>query len=405
VAAFQEVKMVSERGNLVVAQSGGPTVAINSSLVGAIHQALEQDVIGDIYGAQYGITGVLHEKFIDLRRVPEEVLTGLRQTPSAALGTVRHKLTEADCDRLLAVFRAHNIRYFLHIGGNDSMDTSHRIHQAAAHASYELCSIGVPKTIDNDLAGTDHCPGYGSAARFVATAIRDTGYDTQAMARSSPVKILEVMGRNAGWLTASAVLGRDRPDSAPQLVYVPERPVSAETLLAEVEACYRRVGYAVIAMSEGARTPEGEDLGSALQPAEVDVFGHRMKGGTADAAAQLITDRLKLKARVDRPNYLQRCFMACASPVDLEEAYQVGRAAVRAAVAGQSDQMVTLVRLSSAPYASTTGITDLAGVANVERTLPDEYIDRASGDIAPAFIEYARPLIGAPLPPYVRLEI
>jgi 6-phosphofructokinase 1 len=223
---------------------------------------------------------------------------------------------------------------------------------------------------------------------------------------------MEIMGRNAGWLTASAVLGRERPDGAPHLIYMPERPVTAETLLAEVEACYRRFGYVVIALSEGARTPEGEDIGSALQPscedrglppAEVDVFGHRMKGGAGDSVARVITDQLKLKARVDKPNYLERCFMACASRVDAEEAYQVGRAAVRAAIAGSSDRMVTLERVSSAPYECVTGVADLAGVANVERTLPDEYLDRTSGEIRPAFIEYARPLIGEALPPYAHL--
>jgi 6-phosphofructokinase len=391
------------RGNLVVAQSGGPTAVINSSLVGVIHAAREQAGVDGIYGAQFGIKGVFDERFVDLRRVPDEVLDGLRGTPAAALGTVRHKLTGADCERLLDVFRKRNIRYFLHVGGNDSMDTTHRVHLAAQQAGYELISVGVPKTVDNDLVGTDHCPGYGSAARFVAMAMRDTGRDTESMGHSSPVKIMEIMGRNAGWLTAATVLGRDHPDAAPHLVYVPERPVSAETLLAEVEVCFRRFGHVVIAMSEGARTPEGGDIGSALQSAEVDVFGHRMKGGAADSVARLITDSLKLKARVDKPNYLQRCFMACASRVDLEEAYQAGRAAIETAFAGKSDQMVTLVRTSSSPYECVTGLVDLSGVANMERKLPAEYIDLASGQIRPAFVEYARPLLGDPLPPYARL--
>jgi 6-phosphofructokinase len=394
------VKIVSGKGNLIVAQSGGPTVAINSSLVGVVHEALEQDAIAGVYGAQHGIKGVLEEVLIDLRRVPGDVLEGLRRTPSAALGTVRYKLTAADYERLLAVFLAHDIRYFLYIGGNDSMDTTNRIQQMALEANYELCAIGVPKTVDNDLVGTDHSPGYGSAARFVAMAIRDTGLDTEAMAPSSPVKILEVMGRNAGWLTAAAVLGRERPDDAPHLVYVPERPLSAETLLAEVEACYRRLGRVVIALSEGARDEQGGPLSSAL---EVDVFGHRMKGGAADEVARLITAELGLKARVDKPNYLQRSFMACASTVDLAEAYEVGRAAVRAAVSGQSGQMISLVRLSSTPYQCAPGTIPLSEVANEERPLSDKYIDRATGEITPAFIDYARPLIGEPLPPYAHL--
>jgi 6-phosphofructokinase len=392
------------KGNLVVAQSGGPTVAINSSLVGVIHAALGQDAIGGVYGAQNGIAGVLEEKLIDLRRVPAETLEGLRRTPAAALGTVRRKLSDADYGRLLEVFRAYGVRYFLYNGGNDSMDTAQRVHQMALDANYELVVIGIPKTVDNDLVGTDHCPGYGSAARFVASAIRDTGYDTEAMAPSSPVKIMEIMGRNVGWLTAASVLGKESPEDAPHLVYLPERPISNEMLLSEVEAAYRRLGRVVIALSEGACDEKGGSIGQALR-GEVDVFGHRMKGGASDAVADLITAELGLKARVDRPNYLQRSFMSVASPVDLEGAYQVGRAAVQAAVAGRSGNMISLVRLSSSPYQFTTGMVPLSEVANKERPLPAEYIDGQTGEITSAFVDYARPLIGEPLPRYARLPV
>jgi len=392
------------KGNLIVAQSGGPTVAINSSLVGVVQEALEQEAIGGIYGARNGIAGVLGEKLLDLRRVPGETLEGLRYTPAAALGTVRRKLSDADYERLLEVFRTYQVRYFLYNGGNDSMDTAQRAHAMAREAGYELVAIGIPKTVDNDLVGTDHCPGYGSAARFVAAAVRDTAYDTEAMAPSSPVKIVEVMGRNAGWLTAAAVLGQVSPEDAPHLVYLPERPVSQQTLLAEVEGVYRRLGRVVIALSEGARDETGESLGKALQ-AESDVFGHKMKGGASDEVARLITAELGLKARVDRPNYLQRSFMSAASPVDLEEAYQVGRAAVRAAVDGQGGHMISLIRLSSTPYEFTTGMTPLSEVANQERPLPAEYIDRETGKITSDFVAYARPLIGDLLPPYFRLPV
>ncbi len=395
--------MISGKGNLLVAQSGGPTVVINSSLVGVVHEALEQGAIGGIYGAQHGIKGVLDEMLVDLRQVPAESLEGLRRTPAAALGTVRYKLTHADYNRLLEVFQAYDIRYFFYIGGNDSMDTAHRVHRLALEANYELYAIGIPKTVDNDLIGTDHCPGYGSAARFVATAIRDTGYDTEAIAPSSPVKIMEIMGRNVGWLTAASALGREGPDDAPHLTYVPERPVSPETLLAEVEFCYRRLGRVVIALSEGMRDEQGQAIGKTMQTKEVDDFGNRMMGGAADEVARLITKELGLKARVDKPNYIQRSFMSCASPVDLAEAYEVGKAAVRAAIAGKSDQMISLVRVSSTPYQSTTGTIALSEVANMERPLPDEYIDKASGQITSGFIEYARPLIGNPLPSYTRL--
>jgi 6-phosphofructokinase 1 len=395
--------MTSGKSNLVVAQSGGPTVAINSTLVGVIQEALEHDAIDGIYGARHGITGVLEEDLTDLRKVPAETLEGLRRTPAAALGTVRHKLTDADYDRLLEVFRAYNIRYFFYIGGNDSMDTANRVHKMASEVNYEMAAFGVPKTVDNDLAGTDHCPGYGSAARFVAMAIRDTGMDTEAMGASSPVKIMEIMGRNAGWLTASSILARQDPDDAPHLVYVPERPISTEMLLSEVEAVHRRLGRVVIALSEGATDEKGEPLGSGWQTTEVDVFGHRMKGGTADGVSQLITQELGLKARMDKPNYLQRSFMLCASEVDLAEAYEVGRAAVRAAVAGESGKMIALLRVSSDPYEWKTGTVPLSEVANVEKPLADQYIDRATGQITSAFVDYAKPLIGGPFIPYARI--
>jgi 6-phosphofructokinase len=397
--------MSKAKGNLAIGQSGGPTVAINSSLCGVIHEALAHDEIGEIYGMFRGIQGLLKDQFIDLRRQSTEIIKGLRRTPSAALGTGRYKVTPNDYERILEVLKARNIRYVHYIGGNDSADTSLKLHKLAADAGYELHVIAVPKTVDNDLCGTDHCPGYPSAARFVATAIRDSGRDTEAMGPASPVKIMEIMGRNAGWLTAAAVLAREDEGDPPHLVYVPERPVSVEQLIEDVKRCYEEREYVVIAMSEGAQEAPGKTLGEEYAPKEVDAFGHRMKGGVSDYVAALLRGRLGLKVRMDKPNYLQRSMMICASPVDLEEAYRVGRQAVKEAVAGRIEGMATLIRDPGPQYHCSVGIASLEGIANREKKLSPEFMNEAGNSPTEAFLSYARPLLGDPWPPipYVRL--
>jgi 6-phosphofructokinase len=383
------------RGNLVVGQSGGPTSVINSSLVGIVEQAIEQEEVTGVYGSLRGIAGVLTDNFVDLTRESPETLTLLRRTPGAALGTVRYKLQPEDYVRLVNVFRAHGVRFFCYIGGNDSMDTAHKVHLAAQEIGYELRSIGVPKTVDNDLACTDHCPGYGSAARFVALAVRDSGRDTESMGPSSPVKIIEIMGRNAGWLTAAAALGRREPGDPPHLVYVPERPIDVCSVVEEVSCVVRERDHCVIALSEGAVSDTGTT--------EIDAFGHRMKGGAADLLERVISEQLDLKVRIDKPNYLQRSFSYCMSEVDADEAYRVGRASVQLAVSGQSDVMVTLERQATVPYACRIGTAPLDRVANQEKLLPDEYVNDQGNDVMPAFLDYARPLIGEPLPALGRL--
>jgi ATP-dependent phosphofructokinase / diphosphate-dependent phosphofructokinase len=393
---------MSARGNLVVGQSGGPTAVINNSLVGVIHEAMERDEIGEILGMSHGIAGILNEELADLRRETPETLELLRYTPASALGTVRYKVTPADYERILEIFMAYEVRYFFYIGGNDSMDTAHKMHLLAAHRGYELHSMGVPKTVDNDLAYTDHCPGFGSAARFVATAIRDTGYDTEAMGDSSPVKFVEVMGRNAGWLTASSVLAKERPEDPPHLIYMPEQGVSMEQILSDVQSWYDRVGYCVAAVSEGLRGPNGEDL-VTRSSAEVDAFGHARLGGLVEALEAAVNKRLGLRARYDKPGHLQRSFASLQSRTDREEAYEVGRAAVRAALDGESDRMVSLERLPGPEYRCETGLASLEQVANTEHKLPPEYINAEGNGVTDAFVEYARPLIGDPLPPYAKL--
>lgn len=369
---------------------------INNSLVGVIEEALKSEQVTGVYGSLRGITGVLDNRLIDLARESKATLSLLRRTPGAALGTVRYKVKPEDYARMVEVFRAHDIRFFCYIGGNDSMDTAYKVHLAAQEVGYELRSIGVPKTVDNDLAHTDHCPGYGSAARFVALAVRDSGWDTESMGPSSPVKIVEVMGRNAGWLTAAAALGRQEPGDPPHLIYVPERPIEVDQVVRDVDRVVRERDHCVVALSEGAVPDTGLT--------EVDAFGHRMKGGAADYVAALIGDRLGLKVRMDKPNYLQRSFSLAMSEVDMEEAFRVGRAAVRLATSGQSGLMVTLVRRPGETYSCGTGSAPLCDVANAEKLLPDAYLAAGRNDVTPAFLEYARPLTGGPLPRLGRLE-
>jgi 6-phosphofructokinase len=395
--------MAALKGTMVIGQSGGPTAVINASLAGAVLEAKRHPEIEGIYGALDGILGVIHENMVDLGRERPEVIEGLRSTPSAILASCRYKLAAADYERILAVFRAHNVRYFLYIGGNDSMDTAHRLGRLAAEKKHRLVVMGIPKTVDNDLACTDHCPGYGSAARFTALSVRDAGRDSQAIGSVDSVKIIEIMGRNAGWLTAASALAREDPDDAPHLIYVPERPLNLARLLEDVQRAYDRRHYVVVAVCEGVKDESGNVLAESRLPIDVDAFGQGQRGGAADVLCQLIKSRLGLKARFDKAGTIQRVFMATASPVDVKEAALVGEMAMRHAVAGVTDRMVTLERIADDPYQCTTGLVELAKVANAERLLPDEFLSPSGNDVTAAFTAYARPLLGGPLPPYARL--
>ena len=393
------------KGNLVVAQSGGPTAVINASLAGVVQQGLKyDDTITGVYGALHGILGVLNEELLDFGKEKSEMVDLLRRTPSSALGSCRHKLSPEDYERILEVFQAHDIRYFFYIGGNDSMDTAHRVGQLAADAGYEMRCMGVPKTIDNDLGYTDHTPGYGSVARWIASSVRDAGLDTEAIGAVDKVKVIEIMGRNAGWITAASALARDHVDAAPHLIYLPERPISMEKVFEDVQKVYDRIGHCVIAICEGAKGPDGEPLSASGSAIDVDAFGHKQMGGVADFLCKQIAANLGLKARFDKPGTIQRMSAALASRVDQKEAYAVGQMAVRHAVDGVSDKMVTLVRESNDPYKWSTGLADLELVANAEKLIPDEFIAEDANDVTAAFLEYARPLIGGPLPKYAYLE-
>ena len=395
--------MAGRKGRMVIGQSGGPTAVINASLAGAVLEAQRHAQIEGIYGSLEGILGIIRENMIDLGRERPEIIAGLSSTPSAILGSCRYKLTPADFQRILNVFRAHNVRFFFYIGGNDSMDTAHRLGQLAAEEKYDLAVMGIPKTVDNDLPYTDHCPGYGSAARFTALAVRDAGRDTEAIGNVDSVKIIEIMGRNAGWLTAAAALAREDPDDAPHLIYVPERPLNLDRFLEDVQRVYDRLGHTVVALCETLRDEGGNVIEESGPAADIDAFGHPQRGGVAETLCGLIKKRLGLKARFDKAGTIQRSFMAAASPVDVQEAMLVGEMAVRHAVAGVTDRMVTLERIAEEPYPCTTGLVELAKVANVEKRLPDDFLSPSGNDVTPAFVGYARPLLGGPLPPYVRL--
>ena len=389
--------------NLIIGQSGGATAVINASLVGAIEAALQDTHVEHIYGMEHGVQGLLQEEIVDLRRQPESLWQGLMTTPSAALGTCRYKLQEHDLERIIEILRRYAIDTLLYIGGNDSADTVHRIAATARAQNYELAAISIPKTIDNDLPLTDHCPGYGSAARFIAMATLDSTMNTLSMPWHYPIKVIETMGRDAGWLTAAAALAKRDEDEAPPLLLLPEQPFHQDRYLASVEEIYRRLGYVVIVAAETLRDEQGKALGATGQVG-VDAFQHPLLSGAAQYLVELVTEHLKLRARFDKPGDLQRMASFCVSTVDREEAYLVGQAGTRAALAGESDKMVVLQRRDEPKYACTTGLAELSEVANVQRLLPENFLDSSKSMVTAAFRDYALPLIGEPLPVYPQLE-
>lgn len=395
---------VALRGNLVVGQSGGPTAVINASLAGVIQEARRHERITGIYGMRHGIEGLMREDLVDLGAVSADTVERLKHTPSAALGSCRHKLSDDDYDRILQVLRARNIRHFLYIGGNDSADTSHRLARSAAREDYELRVIGIPKTVDNDLVETDHCPGHPSVARWLAVSVRDAGLDTEAIGVVDTVKVIETMGRDTGWITASTALARERPGDAPHLIYLPERPFRREQFLADVERVYRDRGHVVITVCEGLKDENGLYVSAATRAVDTDRFGHPQLGGVAAILCGLIADQIGIKARFDKPGTIQRVSSVLASPVDVEEAHRVGQMAVTHAVRGETGFMVSIVREPGPAYRSTTGLVPLEHVANATKKVPAEFIAGAGNDVTPAYLDYIRPLIGPPLPDYARID-
>ena len=390
--------MAKLKGNAVIGQSGGPTVVINQSLVGVIKAAKEREEIGKIYGARHGVRGMLEENFIELQGLSPRQLDTVAQTPSAALGSTRDKPDEEYCERLFEVFRRNEIHYFFYIGGNDSASTAHILNSLSNKVGYDLRAIHVPKTIDNDLPVTDHCPGYGSAARFVALAMMGDNLDNKAL---PGVKIDIIMGRHTGWLSAASILARQEPDDGPHLIYVPEVPVEMSKFVEDVDQVVKTHGRCLVAVSEGISDSQGELWAKkATAIMEQDAHGNVTLSGTGVLADFLISEIRKSKPNIKRMRgdtfgYLQRCFPGVVSKIDAQEAYMVGQEAVRYATDWGMDGSVAIRRLggSSGEYKTETFLTPLASVAAKTKTMPAEFCDTA-GVIKEAFLDYVRPLVG-----------
>jgi ATP-dependent phosphofructokinase / diphosphate-dependent phosphofructokinase len=349
---------------------------------------------------RYGVLGALRGELVDLSSIDQTQLETLKRTPSAALGSCRYKLRPGEAEQLAEQLRQEQTEAFVYIGGNDSADTALQIAQAADDA---LRVIGVPKTIDNDLPGTDHSPGYGSAARFVAQVTRETAQDTRAMRATDPIRLIEVMGRHAGWLPGAAWLARQDSGDAPHLVYLPERPRSVEDITADVRTVCDKYGWCVIVLCENQPTPDGNVIGAAGEPRWVDAFGHAYYDSPAQWLARHLQTQLNVRVRFDKPGTIQRMATAYVSQTDRHEAELVGRQAVRLAREGATRVMVSLERTSNDPYQVTTGTTPLDVVANQQKRLPPEFINDQGHGLTDAFTAYAAPLIGEPLPELFRL--
>ncbi|MHC4123516.1 MAG: 6-phosphofructokinase [Planctomycetota bacterium] len=384
------------KANAVVAQSGGPTGVINASLVGVIEEAKKHPEIENIYGATHAVAGMVKEDFIDLGKVSDEVLEKAAVSPSSALGSSRDKPDEEYCKRILNVLKKHNVRYFFYIGGNDSANTAHIINTIAIQNGYEMRAFHIPKTVDNDLLVTDHCPGFGTAAKFVACALMGDDLDNRAL---PGVKIDVIMGRHAGFLTAASALGKQREDDGPHLIYVPERSVGIDKFLSDVDNVIKKIGRCVIAVSEGICDSDGVTWAQKLaEVKETDAHGNVQLSGTgalADFLAGEVKGKLGVnRVRADTFGYLQRSFAGLQSQVDAREARWCGRHAVQYAMKEISGS-VAIKRLGNgADYKVELFRTELSNVAEKTKSIPDEYINAEGNGTTDAFIEYAMPLTG-----------
>jgi 6-phosphofructokinase len=391
--------------NAFYAQSGGVTAVINATACGLIETARQhKDRISKVYAGHNGIIGALKEELIDTSKETRKAVAALKYTPGGAFGSARYKLkgldeNRAQYERLIEVFRAHDIGYFFYNGGNDSQDTAHKVSQLGRKMGYPITCIGIPKTVDNDLALTDNCPGFGSVAKYVAVSIREAGFDVASMAATSTkVFVLEVMGRHAGWIAAAAGLAAEQEGDAPHLILLPEVPFDEPRFLKKVEATVKKFGYCAIVVSEGVRGPDGRFLSES---GGRDAFGHIQLGGVAPVIAALVNERLGYKYHWAVADYLQRSARHIASQTDLDQAYAVGKAAVELALAGKNAIMPTIVRTSDKPYRWRIGEAPLSRVANREKKLPKGFITRDGFGITPKCRAYLAPLIeGEAYPPY-----
>jgi len=397
----------------LVAQSGGPTTVINASVAGVVSEALNNPCIEEVYGGINGVLGILKEELIDLAEESQQNIRGLRFTPASALGTCRFKLKrEQDYERILEVFEAHNIRYFFYCGGNDSQDTADKISKLAQKKGYELRVIGVPKTIDNDLVTTDHCPGYGSVVKYLCTVIRECALDHEAMGQHDLVSIIEVMGRNAGWIAAGTTLakGKDNAKDAPHIILLPEVPFSKEKFVEDVRDVLKKNKYCLVVVGEGLLDKDGNYVANSATGQ--DAFGHQQLGGVGDFLANFVEQNLAVKARSSKLGIGQRAAAQCSSQADNDEAFMAGTAAVKAAVAGETDKMVILVRAEGENYECETSLAPLSEIANGVKEIPADWISEDGISMTAKFIKYCQPLIQGEVqvpyengvPAYVRLS-
>ncbi len=388
--------MKNLKGACIFGQSGGPTSVINSSAAGVFIEALKQKNITNVYGAAHGIRGILEEKFYLINEEDTTELELMKYTPSSALGSVRYKLKNfeddpTDYNRLLEVFKKYDIRYFFYNGGNDSMDTCNKISKFMKNSGYDCNVIGVPKTIDNDLFGTDHCPGYGSAAKYIATTLMEINLDASVY-DTGLVCVIEVMGRNAGWLTAAAALANYKNLGA-DLIYLPEVPFDVDKFISDVKGvCERKNNKCIAVVSEGIKTKEGKYVGE-FTASTTDLFGHAQLGGVGAMLANIVKEKLGVKTRAIEFSLMQRCAAHLASKVDVEEAFEAGSAAVRFACDGETDQMVIFERQKGDKYVMKPVLMPLEKAANTEKTVPLEWITPDGTGLTEDFIKYALPLI------------
>lgn len=395
------------KGAALIGQSGGPTAAINATLAGAICALIAaknapDGQISAVYGMRNGIEGFLEERIIDLYDVfggdnGDKKLALLSQTPAAALGSCRKKLPDVEKDgafyeKLIGLFKKYDIRYFFYIGGNDSMDTVAKLSEYTAKCDYEMRIVGLPKTIDNDLRGTDHTPGFGSAAKYVAATIQEICLDC-AVYTVPAVTVVEIMGRDAGWLTASAALPRQNGRAAPDLIYLPERAFDIEAFIRDVKAELEKKPNVVVAVSEGIRDADGRYICEIGRSAGLDVFGHTALTGTGKVLEQEIKDRIGCKVRSVELNISQRCAAHIASGTDISESIAVGGAGVKAALSGSTGIMMAIMRESDSPYTASYRALDVSQIANQVRFVPDEYINAESNNVTDECIRYLAPLI------------
>lgn len=388
-----------DAGNLMIVQGGGPTAVFNASLASAIEEAKSQPGIGRIYGARYGMRGLVQADVVELDRLTAGDLRLLHASPGAALGSSRHKPSDEDFDRMAATLRQLDVRYLIFMGGNGTMRGASVVIERCRKLGFEVQIVGVPKTVDNDIALTDRCPGFASAARYMAQSTRDLGMDIRSLPQ--PVTILEVIGRSIGWLAAATALGKDREADAPHIIFLPEKPFQAEKFLADLDAIVTKIGWAIVVCSEGILNADGSLVYELTDPTHLDPLKRPMTGGVGQFLAEMVGAKLKIRCRSEKPGLIARAAMAQVSAQDQKDAELVGRAGVRALAAGETEQMVSLLPLASSGKCGYE-LVPLNKVADVERQFPAEWIHDAVIPVGNEFLEYVRPLVGDLTPYFVR---